>query len=215
MRTKHFQLIFEWGATTVSKQPDQIYDAALSQASFDEALSFLRAHAPRDFVIYNGVIQRSLRFHFNEPDVPPGLPTTFSLPIRHDLLANRCIVISGGAGCGKTTWAVAHFRNCLLVSHKDDLKRLSPSNDGIVFDDFRITHWPIQSVIHLCDMAFNRSIDVKHSTVSIPRGLKRIFTTNQSRTEWMPPGTEEEIKAVNRRIQWIHVTNKLYKETTV
>lgn len=85
----------------------------------------------------------------------------------------------GKPGCGKTQFALAHFKNCLWVTHKDDLKKLDPLvHDGIIFDDRDWKYWPRSVQIDLTDIDQPRSIDVKHGFAVIPANTKKIWTTN-------------------------------------
>lgn len=88
-------------------------------------------------------------------------------------------VFWGNTGIGKTQFALAILPRALFVTHIDQLVAYSPdSYDGIIFDDMAFTHYPREPQIHLCDIDQDRAINVKHSIAIIPRGTKKIFTTN-------------------------------------
>ncbi len=112
----------------------------------------------------------------------------------------------GATGLGKTEYARSLFNNPLFVRHKDQLKGLTTKTDGIIFDDFSITHWPRESVIHLTDLNNKSGIDVKHGVAVIPKGMPRIFCSNT----WIWP--EDESGAIQRRVYAIKITRKLFKE---
>lgn len=127
-------------------------------------------------------------------------------------LRKPCI-LNGGTGLGKTQFAKAHFKNPLLVSHIDDLQTLDEDHDGIVFDDISFSHWPATAVIHLVDIEERRSIHNRYTNSSIPKGMRRIFTYNGPIEEWLIPPTanEQQIQAINRRINVYNVTESLIK----
>lgn len=93
-------------------------------------------------------------------------------------LSKPC-VFCGPSGIGKTEFALAHFKCPLLVSHVDDMKSLKfpKLHDGIVFDDFSVSHWPPQSRIHLVD-AMARTIHARYVNVHKPAKVPMIFTIN-------------------------------------
>jgi hypothetical protein len=86
--------------------------------------------------------------------------------------------LRGPSGLGKTEFAKSLFSNPLFVTHRDKLKLLNKTHDGIIFDDMSFMHWPRESQIHIIDVQNNRDIDVKHGMVTIPAGMPRIFTSN-------------------------------------
>lgn len=93
----------------------------------------------------------------------------------------------------------------------DDLKQLTPTHDGIVFDDMSFNHWPAEACIHLVDLAYNRSINVRYGTVMIPAELPRIFTTNVELTQFFSEKTtEEQWLAIERRIEKLYVIGNLF-----
>jgi len=111
----------------------------------------------------------------------------------------KTLVLVGPSGIGKTTWAKKNApKPCLFVSHLDDLKSFrADMHKSIMFDDVSVTHMPITSQIHLCDMENVRSIHVRYGTVTIPAGVPKIFTCNSS-----PIALEHP--AIARRCQFIN-----------
>lgn len=96
-----------------------------------------------------------------------------------DFPSNKSLVFVGPTAIGKTQFALCHFKNPLIVRHKDDLKMLNEEHDGILFDDMMFHHWPVQAVIHLLDQEVESSIDVKFGTAVIPANTRKIFTCNE------------------------------------
>lgn len=124
-------------------------------------------------------------------------------------LNTKTQVFKGPSGLGKTEFAKAHFENPLIVSHVDDLKLLSTGDyDGIIFDDFSVTHWPRTAAIHLVDLTECRSINVKYGTAEIPAGTPRIFTCN----EW--PFPDDPHGAIRRRVTQTDFYVPLFAPTT-
>ena len=91
----------------------------------------------------------------------------------------KSLVLLGPSGIGKTGWAKQNIpKPALFISHIDDLKRIHPEIKGLIFDDMDFKHWPETAQIHIVDRENTRSINVKHSTVTIPSGIAKIFTCN-------------------------------------
>lgn len=113
----------------------------------------------------------------------------------------KALWLRGPTNTGKTEFAKAQFMNPLFVSHIDDLKKLKPTHDGIVFDDMSFKHLPREHQIHIVDLANDRSINVKYGSVTIPRLTPRIFTSNVA--------IFTEDPAITRRIRFIRIQEDL------
>lgn len=112
---------------------------------------------------------------------------------------NKCAVLVGPTGCGKSTWAkrVAP-KPALWVSHLDVLRMFKPGfHKSIIFDDMSFHHMPVQAQIHLTDWVDSRQIHCRYGYASIPAGTVKIFTCNEY------PFSEHE--AVARRVSYIQL----------
>jgi len=117
-------------------------------------------------------------------------------------------LVFGKAGTGKTQWALAHFKNPLLVSHTDDLKEFdTDDHDGIVFDDMSFKHLPSDGIIHLLDKEIDRSIHARFFNAEIPAGVPKIFCHNNDDIFIPNSGVSNEVLAgIQRRYNVIQVT---------
>jgi len=92
---------------------------------------------------------------------------------------DKCMILWGSPGIGKTHFAIALLGPCLMVSHIDELSNFNPEvHKGIVFDDMSFHHMPIGAQIHLVDWKFDRSVHIRYGLANIPKHTKKIFTTN-------------------------------------
>ncbi len=92
---------------------------------------------------------------------------------------DKSVILWGESQIGKTQFALAHFAHPLMVSHLDKLTTFDPkTHDGIVFDDMAFKHLHRGAQIHLTDIANTREIHVRYTYATIPKGTKKIFTTN-------------------------------------
>ncbi len=152
---------------------------------------------------------------------PPMLKPPYALSaFTHDPLPvfTKPQLLYGDSGTGKTSFALAHFTNPLLVRHVDDLRAYLPHvHDGLVFDDMAFLQIPIEARIHLLDWEYPAPVHLRYSNVVIPARTPRIFTHNtghvftmqhDARHEVMP----EHLAAINRRLE-VHgpVTSSIIK----
>lgn len=158
-------------------------------------------------------VQRMFELH-----APPTHRAMFSLaeccanlktqPINFEVSGwEHFAMVSGPAGIGKTEYALAHFKNPLLVSHIDRLKSFDPDvHDGIVFDDMDFNHWPITAQIHLADWNCPRDINCRYAMAHIPRHTKKIFTCNPDRLALTPD------EAILSRCYWVNLNSNAVKD---
>lgn len=131
--------------------------------------------------------------------------------ITPEMLGQKSFLVCGPPATGKTQWALSHFQRAVLVRHLDDLHNITPETDGVVFDDMSFKHMPSGSIIHMLDMDFDAPIHLRYNNARIPKGMPRIFTSNDSDI-FVPDKiiSEDVSAAIARRYELIMVTDKLY-----
>lgn len=116
----------------------------------------------------------------------------------------KAYIFQGKSGIGKTTYAQAHFKNPLFVSHPDDMKKFRKGHhDAYIFDDMQFLQWPETTQIHLVDMAQDRSIHCRFFNGKVYKGVPRVFTCNPSR---YPFAIDE---AIGRRVKLINLGEEM------
>jgi len=190
------------------------YATVLEMPTYQESVEKLRELEPADYVRFHTSVINALRAHHLKPKVFIRPAESFNVPlISDDVLSKLAVVITGISAAGKTAFAKAHFKNPMVVSHIDDLKRFQPlEHDGLVFDDMSFSHWPVGSCIHLLDMEDDRSINCRHLCGYIPAWTRRIFTSNKALHDVfnVKDANEQEECAIFRRFFHMHVTKKLF-----
>lgn len=132
----------------------------------------------------------------------------------------RCMYIYGESGTGKTQWALHCFRNPLLVSEYDDLQHFiggnnAKSHDGIVFDDMQFTGKDNSWLINLLTWEETVSISVRYKTVRIPKGTRKIFTSNNPIYKTFPQLAQVEHPELWQREQWGQTSQALLRRLTL
>ncbi|QMW68727.1 replication-associated protein [Crucivirus-245] len=186
----------------------QAFAEAFAADSVGAGIQIIKEKRPRDLALHGEAIERNLKKAKTEQWSHKYRENSFLVPLQ-DTGSN--LLVHGPSNTGKTHYAAAHFENPLVCSHVDDLKRLGPDNDGIIFDDMSFKHWPVEAIIHLLDREFGRSINVRYGTVQIRAGIPKIFTHNTRNPFYEEATIEEEQKiAIERRFRRVNVLNKLY-----
>lgn len=119
----------------------------------------------------------------------------------------------GRANTGKTQFALAQFEKPLFVRHQDQLTQFHYGGfDGIVFDEFSIRHWPIQSVIALVNNKDPNDVHIRYTTAHIPAGTRMIFCSNEQHIFFDPekPPPIECVESLQDKVYFIEVTEKLF-----
>lgn len=97
----------------------------------------------------------------------------------NDFNFNKCMILWGLPGIGKTHLALSILGDSLVVSHIDELSKFDPTiHKGIIFDDMDFNHIPVSAQIHITDIEFDRAIHIRYGLANIPKNTKKIFTTN-------------------------------------
>ena len=127
-------------------------------------------------------------------------------------------ILWGESGVGKTSFALAHFDNPLLVSHMDDLLKFDATvHDGIVFDDMDFNHMPRTAQIHLVDQDHARSLHCRYRVAHIPRSTRKIMTTNEYNgaiLETSDPAIARRVMITKMTKLWIHRDGAISDGTT-
>jgi hypothetical protein len=186
---------------------NQVFAEALAASSVFEGLAIIKEQKPRDFCLYASTIERHLNMHHAPPFKSKYQLADFNHP---PLSFPKTTHVFGPSETGKTSFVIAHFKNPLVVSHIDTLKKLSPDHDAIIFDDMVFTAWEPEAVIHLVDIDLDRDIHIRYSTVHIPANTVKVFTHNTRNIFFKETCPEEQKAAINRRLQYIGVGGKLF-----
>jgi len=188
---------------------NEVCAKALEASTVHEGMLLLKKEMPYDYLRFGESMERNLKRAKTDAFIAPFEIAQFQ---RQALIfEKKSVLLWGPSNTGKTSYALAHFKNALLVSHVDKLKQLSPDNDGIVFDDMAFKHWPPESIIHLLDYDLPRDIHVRYGTVSIPQNTIKVFTHNTDNPFYDGDSvTEAQKEAIERRLQRIHVLKPLF-----
>lgn len=127
-----------------------------------------------------------------------------------DFTTTKVWLICGKAGSGKTAYALSHFKAAVLISHIDDLKKITDETDGLVFDDMSFNQWPAGSIIHLLDSEQDRSIHARYINAEIPAHIPKIFTSNREDIFVPNTCTPEEQAGIDRRYKKLLVNASLF-----
>lgn len=170
----------------------------------------------------NGYDKIFLRAANESTDPPAQQLSAFRPEIVNAVPENwTSLFIWGKTRLGKTEFARALLPKAEVVRHKDQLKDCIWKN-GVIFDDFSVSHYPPTTIIHLLDWTVRSGIDVKHGVAKIPPGTRKIFTYNGNLETWCRGTrdpkydkyermTDEQYEACEARIPYVlHVTSSLY-----
>lgn len=189
---------------------NEICRMAIDAPTVTEGMSILKRDLTYDYLRFGESMERNLKRSKSQNFVPTHALASFNkVPL---IFQRKSVLLWGPSNTGKTSYALAHFKCPLLVSHIDVLKTLSPDNDGIVFDDMSFKHWPVEAVIHLLDYDLPRDINVRYGTVNIPKEIQKVFTHNTDNPFYDQDTIDiAQKEAVERRLQRVHVLKQLYQ----
>jgi len=199
----------------------EVYREADNAPDYETAELIIRTKLPDHWFLQQDKWKPHLRHRFQIDESTDFKLSDFDpTPVNIDgwplgknyLTFEKNIHLWGKKHTGKTNWAMAHFRRPFKVEHPDDLKKLPPDCDGIVFDDFNVAHWPANAVRHLVDFEWNRSIYGRHTNSWVPKGIKKIFISNKRFVFYdSSKASTEEQEAIEDCLEILWVKNDIRK----
>ena len=150
----------------------------------------LNSHHPEIYFTKGTTVQTMLKQKIGQQQTKLYFLSDFNRPA---LELDLPVVLTGPSNIGKTQYAMAHFENPLVVKQRDDLKNISPSIDGIIFDDMDFTEWSEEHIISLLDIDLTRSLPARNMPGEIqkdgtarPRGLGHAHRGRDHAGMWAP-----------------------------
>lgn len=188
-------------------------ESATSKVS--RALKIIREKAPSVYALQADKLKQSFTGLVNVKSKQQRFDiSTFNLdPVplpKHGDPDPKSWVFHGKPGTGKTQFALAHFKNPVMISGPEDYKRINDETDGIVIDDCNYQLFSPQNVIHRVDVACDRTVNVKYSSAIVPAYLPRIFTINQLSRFFPKTCLPDERRAIQRRCNFKEFSSKCY-----
>lgn len=205
-----FREIGQWKEprVTVKKKQNEWYLDAFAATTFEEGVKIIKDNCTRDYAIHGDSIERNLKKSRFETYIPKHQLTEFNIPPID--FEEKAVLVYGETNTGKTQFALANFKNPLLVRHLDELIRFKKENDGIVFDDMSFTNRPPDSIKQLLDWDEATPVHIRYKNATIPAHTKKIFTSNSENPFYEIGILVSDRDAIERRLKRIYVTEKLY-----
>lgn len=199
------------GTRTDKVTTNDVAARALAAPTVLEALAIIKEGRPMQYLTHGKQIIGNLEAHHQ-----PKRVVDIEHPLDHydhpPLTFEKNVFVYGESGWGKTGFVLAHFKNPLLVSHIDDIAKhyVHGVHDALVFDDMGFSTWKPESVIHLVDRQYDRSIHVRYGTCSIPKGVIKVFTSNRANPFYDPSTTEPgQQAAIWNRLRRVQITKDI------
>lgn len=168
-----------------TESPKRTRDEALALADGPDEAAYLLACLDAKIPFQYAKRYREIKTAVNENviDALYEACLAWECPQLQELSApeNKCAVLVGPTGCGKTAWACRMApKPALWVTHIDVLRQFNPRHHrSIIFDDMSFKHMPEQAQIHLTDWDRARQIHCRYGHATIPANTPKFFTCNE------------------------------------
>lgn len=183
-------------AGTAVKKPSRAatFAAMRDAPTVEEAMGILWRDDPEQAMKYGHTIEASLRRRMGGFDEKKYELADFERP---PLDLRKPVLLPGASGVGKTQFAKAHFKYPLVIRSIDQLKKITPNTDGLIFDDMNFgpngLDWTPEQMIHILDIDEDAVVKARYVDAIIPKGMRRIFTTNIDPSGMWLDGDEQEM----------------------
>jgi hypothetical protein len=119
----------------------------------------------------------------------------------------KTLIVVGQSGIGKTQFLKAiakeKFYKTLIVSHKEDLRRLDDTYDSILIDDANIDQFEDTQLLSLIDNQVGKTLRVLYDTVFKKEGIVQMIAMN--RREFLKIYSRLKEERMLRRVLFHHV----------
>ena len=192
------------------------------EGKLPEAMDILNKEADYSIIIndYSKLVRNLTNLHenlhhkksegeydYNQYNFPEEIIEWFTLKDK------RSLVVVGPSGYGKTQGMLAltkYFNNRpLLITEKNDLKKINPKTDIIIMDDLSMEKFDVNELKHLLDSEKTSSIRVLYSSQEIKKEIRRIWILNNFNIPAVDPRDKE---AIMRRIYDVHLFEPMFNE---
>lgn len=200
---------FRDGNVKTDKTQELIIQGALDTGNFYDAMKFIEENDIVGYIRNRKSFAAYFEHKFAEPDKCKYPIESFKRPLFE--FNKRHLVFIGATDIGKTQFALAHFKNPLLVRNKQDWTRYNPEKtDGIVLDDLAFRNWQAETMINTLEWDMDRTERVLYGHCRIKAGTPQIICCN-SLEAFYPKGILDEHKeAIDRRVTKHEFFTKLY-----
>lgn len=199
-------------------------DIAEQMGDFGKAMRWMKEHHKVYFIANRKKLAAHFREEFSMKDqVKYSLDQFTAEPIDKETLAHRAVLLVGDSSYGKTSFALAHFKNPVVIRSRLDYQKITDETDGVVFDDMDMNMWSLASIKALIDVDGLSFQDVKYGSVSLRVGLPRFICVNNQRMFWPrflfnDEGKRDEdgstdFNAILKRIKVIKVLKPLFDKS--
>lgn len=187
---------------------------ASQKNSYEEAMAYLEDADLMFFLSHKKTIGPWLAGKFKEDvDAPLYEMSQFNKHAITDF--SKTVVLIGPTGVGKTQYALAHFKNPLLIRDKNDYIRYNRHTDGLIFDDLSFISWNAMTFLHMVENETPITQDVKFGHVRIRAKIPKFILVNSEELLWPREILKETKDACLRRMIIYHIRNPLYNKQVI
>ena len=221
------QLMQKGDYKVTGKVEDRLKDMEIAEqlSTFTEAMEYMeKKHKLWAMTNYKSMAAYFLRKFPNGDDPEYTLDQFTEPPIDPKLLKRKTIVLCGPPSYGKTSYAMAHFKQPAVIKTKCDYVKITAKTDGVIFDDMALCNWSISTVKNLVNLNLTSNQDVKYGHARMEKFLPR-FVCVQNESDFWPKELFDEAgllregdntnhhKGIRRRIIMKNLTKPLYNTT--
>lgn len=202
---------------------DSDLELAMKMADFDSAMQHIETHHTSYYIEHMKELSTYFAAKFHKDVVQYSMDQFTASKIYDEVLKTRTIILNGPSGYGKTCYAMAHFKNPVIISNRADYAKVTNDTDGIIYE-MDMYSLSVSEVKNITDLSINSFQEFgQNERVLLKAGLPRFVCVTLEDNFWpsalfnnrglVKQSAADDYNSIRRRVAVIEVSKPLFDKS--
>jgi hypothetical protein len=202
---------------------DSDLELAMKMDDFESAMEHIKTHHISYYVEHMKELSKYFGTKFHRDVVQYSMDQFTKPKIYDEILKTRTIILAGPSGYGKTCYAMAHFKNPVVICNKADYAKINNDTDGIIYE-MDMYDLSVSEVKNITDLSINSFQEFgQNERVLLKAGLPRFICVTLEDNFWpttlfsdrglVKQSSEDDYNSIRRRVAVVEVFKPLFDKT--